>query len=143
MTGQDKVCKLATCQLLQAPRHERSQGVLCKFKAVGKEYLKYIVSGVNIVFMNLMMLVVFTTFNAGVLRSHLSNAFITSPLADFLTGLASTMALCYFVGMAVGSISSQASLGMGACINASFGSIVEILLFVFMNMDGKVEMVHG
>ena len=61
-------------QLLEAPRHERSEGVLCEFKAAGKEYLKYTVSGVNILFMNLMMLVVFTIFNADVLQSHFPNS---------------------------------------------------------------------
>ena len=63
-------------QLRQAPRHERSEGVLCKFKAAGEEYLKYTVSGVNILCINLMILVVFTIFNAEVLRSHFPNAFI-------------------------------------------------------------------
>ena len=57
-------------QLLQASRHERSEGVLCKFKPAGKEYLKYTVSGVNILFMNLTMLVVITIFNAGVVQPH-------------------------------------------------------------------------
>jgi Ca2+:H+ antiporter len=57
--------------------------------------------------------------------------------------LASVIPLSYFIGMAVASISAQSSIGMGAVINATFGSIIEILLYGIMLTEGKGHLVEG
>ena len=45
--------------------------------------------------------------------------------------------------MAVASISAQSSIGMGAVINATFGSIIEILLYAIALRDGNGGIVEG
>ncbi len=46
--------------------------------------------------------------------------------------------------MAVSSITAQTgSLALGAVINATFGSIVEVLLYCLAMMEGKERMVEG
>jgi Ca2+:H+ antiporter len=45
--------------------------------------------------------------------------------------------------MAVASISAQSSIGMGAVINASFGSIIEIILYGIALTQGKGHLVEG
>jgi len=57
--------------------------------------------------------------------------------------LLSVIPLSYFIGMAVASISAQSSIGMGAVINATFGSIIEILLYAFALTEGKGRLVEG
>ena len=61
----------------------------------------------------------------------------------FLLSLLSVIPLSYFIGMAVASISAQSSIGMGAVINATFGSIIEILLYAFALTQGKGRLVEG
>lgn len=43
--------------------------------------------------------------------------------------LLSVIPLAYYIGMAVASVSAQTSLAIGAVLNASFGSIVELILY--------------
>ncbi|KAF9013380.1 hypothetical protein BDQ17DRAFT_1419537 [Cyathus striatus] len=45
--------------------------------------------------------------------------------------------------MAVASISAQSSIGMGAVINATFGSIIEIILYSIALTQGKGHLVEG
>lgn len=117
---------------------------LCAKYAFGFGYYKYTYDGINIMFINLLSVVFFT----------LADAYIISPLTDgkapiaaqsviFGCCLISTMPLAYFIGMAVSSISAQSSLGMGAVINATFGSIVEIILYCLALTEGKANLVEG
>ncbi|CAG8502799.1 1115_t:CDS:10 [Ambispora leptoticha] len=103
--------------------------LLCTYKAIGLQYYKYTYDGINIIFINLMPLVLFTIFDSKVLEEMIPGRFIVQPLSIFVLGLASTISLSYFIGMAVASISAQSSAGMGAVINATFGSIIEIILY--------------
>jgi Ca2+:H+ antiporter len=57
--------------------------------------------------------------------------------------LASVIPLSYFIGMAVASISAQSSIGMGAVINATFGSVVEVVLYSIALTQGKGRLVEG
>ncbi|EGN98023.1 hypothetical protein SERLA73DRAFT_138257, partial [Serpula lacrymans var. lacrymans S7.3] len=57
--------------------------------------------------------------------------------------LASVIPLSYFIGMAVASISAQSSIGMGAVINATFGSLIEIILYSIALTQGKGHLVEG
>ena len=61
----------------------------------------------------------------------------------FVMALLSVIPLSYFIGMAVASISAQSSIGMGAVINASFGSIIEIILYCIALTQGKADLVEG
>ena len=113
------------------------------------------IGGINIFFINLLPVVFFVIFDAWVLspiveeRKRMGQpipaflAIIGSRLLIFLLSLLSVIPLSYFIGMAVASISAQSSIGMGAVINATFGSIIEILLYAFALTEGKGRLVEG
>jgi Ca2+:H+ antiporter len=129
--------------------------LLCTYRAVGLQYYKYTVGGVNIMFINLLPLVFFTIFDGIVLLPMVEKAhhegrevspiltIIASQALIFVLGLASVIPLSYFLGMAVASISAQSSIGMGAVINATFGSIIEIVLYGIALTQGKGRLVEG
>ncbi|KAI6027750.1 Sodium/calcium exchanger protein-domain-containing protein [Pisolithus microcarpus] len=134
---------------------DKSTVLLCVYRAVGREYFKYTVGGVNIIFVNLLALVFFDIFDGFVLLPHVEHmekagkpvpallAFIASRGAIFVMSLASVIPLSYFIGMAVASISAQSSIGMGAVINATFGSVIEIMLYSIALTQGKGHLVEG
>jgi Ca2+:H+ antiporter len=70
-------------------------------------------------------------------------AFLASRSLIFILCLLSVIPLSYFIGMAVASISAQSSIGMGAVINATFGSIIEIILYAIALSQGKGRIVEG
>ncbi|WVQ71105.1 calcium/proton exchanger [Cryptococcus sp. DSM 104548] len=129
--------------------------LLCTYRAVGLQYYKYTVGGVNILFINLLPLVFFTIIDGMLLLPYVEHQehigkpitplvrFLTSQALIFVLALASVIPLSYFIGMAVASISAQSSIGMGAVINATFGSIIEIILYSIALMQGKGRLVEG
>lgn len=129
--------------------------LLCTYRAVGLQYYKYTVGGVNIMFINLLPLVFFTIIDGMLILPWVEHMhekgmhvpefveFISSPALIFMLGLASVIPLSYFIGMAVASISAQSSIGMGAVINATFGSIIEIVLYAIALTQGKGRLVEG
>jgi Ca2+:H+ antiporter len=132
-----------------------SKVLLCTYRAVGWKYYKYTVGGVNIMFVNLLPLVIFAIIDGFFLLDFVERrekagkhvpAFvhiIASRALIFVMSLASVIPLSYFIGMAVASISAQSSIGMGAVINATFGSIIEIILYGIMLTEGKGHLVEG
>lgn len=128
----------------------RSTVLLCTYQAAGLQYYKYTVDGVNILFINLLSLVFFVIaddwFIAPYVELHHSKGllgFLAGKAFIFVIALLSVIPLSYFIGMAVASISAQSSIGMGAVINASFGSIIEIILYCIALTQGKSELVEG
>nr|XP_018264944.1 calcium/proton exchanger [Kwoniella dejecticola CBS 10117]OBR87102.1 calcium/proton exchanger [Kwoniella dejecticola CBS 10117] len=133
----------------------RSTVLLCTYRAVGLQYYKYTVGGVNIMFINLLPLVFFVIIDGLFIlpfvekleHKHLPISpllkLITSQALIFVLSLASVIPLSYFIGMAVASISAQSSIGMGAVINATFGSIIEIILYSIALIQGKGRLVEG
>lgn len=129
--------------------------LLCTYRAVGLQYYKYTVGGVNIMFINLLPLVFFTIIDGMLILPWVEKMeehgkhvpellqLIASPAVIFMLGLASVIPLSYFIGMAVASISAQSSIGMGAVINATFGSIIEIILYSIALTQGKGRLVEG
>lgn len=139
-----------------APSGEPSSKVLlCIYRAVGFQFYKYTIGGINIFFINLLPIVFFVIFDGWFLAPIVEErertgqpispilAILGSRLLIFLLSLLSVIPLSYFIGMAVASISAQSSIGMGAVINATFGSIVEILLYAFALTEGKGRLVEG
>ncbi|KZP01352.1 hypothetical protein CALVIDRAFT_559965 [Calocera viscosa TUFC12733] len=127
----------------------RSTVLLCTYRAAGLQYYKYTIGGVNIIFVNLLPFVFFVIFDAFVLlplkEAHPTpflNIIASRPLI-FILALLSVIPLSYFIGMAVASISAQSSIGMGAVINATFGSIIEIILYGMALNQGKGLLVEG
>jgi Ca2+:H+ antiporter len=138
-----------------APSGSTRTVLLCTYRAAGTQYYKYTVGGVNIIFVNLIPVVFFVIFDGFVIMpmvEHLQEhgkhvpallAFLGAKELIFLLSLASVIPLSYFIGMAVASISAQSSIGMGAVINATFGSIIEIILYSMMLVEGKGRLVEG
>ncbi|KAI9014515.1 Sodium/calcium exchanger protein-domain-containing protein [Phycomyces nitens] len=117
--------------------------LLCTYQAIGLQYYKYTYDGINIMFINLLPIVFFVIFDDHVLKKYLPDSTITSPTAIFMLSLASVIPLSYFIGMGVSSVSAQSSMGVGAVINATFGSIIEIILYSAALMGGKSGLVEG
>jgi len=129
--------------------------LLCIYKATGWQYYKYTIGGVNILFINLIPIVFLVILDGMVLLPWVEGrkeagkhvpafiVFLASRALIFILCLASVIPLSYFIGMAVASISAQSSIGMGAVINASFGSIIEILLYSIALKEGKGRLVEG
>jgi Ca2+:H+ antiporter len=149
-----KRAKLKAGQVAPSGR-PNSTVLLCIYKAAGVQYYKYTVGGVNIIFINLIPIVFFAIFDGLVLLPFVEHkeehgehvdpvlAFIASQVFVFILSLASVIPLSYFIGMAVASISAQSSIGMGAVINATFGSIIEIILYAIALTQGKGRLVEG
>ena len=125
--------------------------LLCTYRAMGFKFFKYTVGGVNILFVNLLPIVFFVIFDGFLLLPLVEKmehvpaflGFIASKGLIFILCLTSVIPLSYFIGMAVASISAQSSIGMGAVINATFGSIIEIILYGMALMQGKGHLVEG
>nr|GAT59679.1 predicted protein [Mycena chlorophos] len=139
----------------QASPSENATVLLCIYAATGSQYYKYTVGGVNILFINLLPVVFFVIFDGFVLLSIVEHRehhnqhipWLLSVVAGrgliFVLSLLSIIPLSYFIGMAVASISAQSSIGMGAVINATFGSIIEIILYGLMLKESKGHLVEG
>ena len=120
------------------------QIVLCTYRAMGFEYARYTVDGINIILINLVSMIVFTIFDFYFLGPILNYTGIASKSVIFLCGVISTIPLSYFIGMAVSSITAHTgSVAIGSVVNATFGSIIEIILYAFGLMNGKEELVQG
>ncbi|CAJ0827488.1 15097_t:CDS:10 [Entrophospora sp. SA101] len=118
--------------------------LLCTHDAIGFQYYKYTFEGINIIFINLIPLVFFAIIDDYILHEVLNlDYFFTDPKFIFSISLASVIPLSYFIGMAVASISAQSSAGMGAVINATFGSIIEIILYAMALIRGKGKLTEG
>lgn len=150
-----KTPRLAAGQAVPSTSGHKSTVLLCVYRAVGWQYYKYTVGGVNIIFVNLLPLVFFVILDGFVLMpiaegleeagEHVPRilALVASKALIFLMSLASVIPLSYFIGMAVASISAQSSIGMGAVINATFGSVVEVVLYSIALTQGKGHLVEG
>jgi Ca2+:H+ antiporter len=126
------------------PETPSAQVLLCTYRAWGWEYYKYTIDGTNIFFVNLMFVVFFTIADEYILAPLFHHkGLLVHPALIFTLALASIMPLAYFIGMAVASISAQSSMGMGAAINAFFGSVVEVFLYSVALTQGKSRLVEG
>jgi Ca2+:H+ antiporter len=135
--------RIKPTQMTSQASHQPTIILLCTYQAFGWQYYKYTYEGINIMFINLLPLVFFVIFDEYVLKDHFPNSFITSPHMIFALSLASVIPLSYFIGMGVSSVSAQSSMGLGAVINATFGSIIEIILYAVALISGKSALVEG
>jgi Ca2+:H+ antiporter len=117
--------------------------LLCTYHATGWRYYKYTYDGVNVFFYNLLAVVFFAIFNGTVVKRYFPDSALAFAPFQFFTELISVIPLAYFIGMAVSSISAQTSYGVAAVLNATFGSIIEVILYLIAIADGKLELVEG
>lgn len=124
--------------------HRDYQIVLCTYRAAGLEFAKYTVDGVNIIFINMLSLIVFTLVNFYYIGPSNGYHGIANKGIIFVSSILSTIPLAYFIGMAVSSVTAlTGSVAIGSVINATFGSIIEIILYIMALLEGKNELVEG
>jgi len=120
-----------------------SEIILCTYRAIGLRYYKYTFGGINVFFFNSLLFVVFTLLDAYIISPETNQTGIGHPLVIFFSSLFSVIPLAYFIGMAVSSITAQTNLALGAVINATFGSIIEVILYTIALAEGKAKIVEG
>ncbi|KAM4749554.1 uncharacterized protein WCC33_007005 [Rhinophrynus dorsalis] len=109
--------------------------ILCCYHAVNLYYYKYAVDGLNVFAVNLMLLVI-VSLALGYADPH--NQYTSSPV-KFTLSLISIMPLSYYIGMAIASISAQSNFALGAVVNATFGSIIELTFYITALIKGARE----
>ncbi|XP_038047645.1 putative cation exchanger C521.04c isoform X2 [Patiria miniata] len=107
--------------------------IMCSYQAVNVYYYKYTVDGMNVILVNMLIFVVFTI----VLGYADTDNVVAHPIVKFVMGLVAIIPLAYYIGMGITSISAQSTNAVGAVLNATFGSIVELILYVSMLLKMK------
>jgi Ca2+:H+ antiporter len=120
-----------------------SEIILCTYRAIGLRYYKYTLGGINVIFFNSLLFVVFTLLDAYLISPKTGKTGVGHPLVIFFSSLISVIPLAYFIGMSVSSITAQTNLALGAVINATFGSIIEVILYTIALAEGKAKIVEG
>lgn len=121
--------------ILDHPNHDV---VLCTYQAFSRYYVKYTVDGMNVIMFNMFFLVIIA------LIFNYSIDFMPVPKQaghwiKFLISVFGVIPLAYYIGMAIASISAQSTYAVGAVLNATFGSIVEITLYIATLVHGKTQ----
>ncbi|XP_012944323.1 putative cation exchanger C521.04c [Aplysia californica] len=96
-------------------------------------YYKYTVDGVNVILANLL---IFVILSIALGYADEENEII-SPVAKCILSILAILPVTYYIGMAITSISAVSSFAVGAILNATFGSMVEVILFIIMLKKGK------
>ena len=109
------------------------------YEAVNVYYYKYTIEGMNIVLVNLLVFVILSLM-FGMIPAMRDSV---SPITIFIMASLSVIPLAYYIGMAIANISAQSNFAVGAILNATFGSIVEIILYFFALKQGLGEMVKA
>ncbi|KAK0060756.1 cation exchanger C521.04c [Biomphalaria pfeifferi] len=109
-----------------------SEIIMYSHQSVNFYYYKYTVDGVNIILANLLIFVILSI----ILGYAVDNSVIGAVPKCILSVLA-IIPLTYYIGMAITSISAQSSFAVGAILNATFGSMVEVILFIIMLKKGS------
>lgn len=105
-------------------------------KCTNRKFLSYTVAGMNVFIVNSLALPFFT-----LLLAVLS----ASPSVLFALALLSIIPCAYLIGAAVSAITNlTGNLALGGVLNATFGSIVELLIYTSMiRQGGKAKLVEG
>ncbi|KAK3795148.1 hypothetical protein RRG08_028348 [Elysia crispata] len=112
-----------------------SEIILYAHHSFNVHYIKYKVDGVNIVLVNLLVFVVFAILIGFIDKDHE----MVPPILKCVIGMLAILPVTYYIGMAITCISAQSSFAVGAIMNATFGSIVEVILYVIMLKEGVEE----
>ncbi|XP_041471754.1 low affinity vacuolar monovalent cation/H(+) antiporter-like [Lytechinus variegatus] len=119
------------------PGEQSHEVIMCSYQAANFYSYKYTVDGMNIFFVNMLFFVVIAVV---VGFADTKNRF-TTPTGRFAMGLLAIIPLAHYIGMAIASISAQSNHVVGAVLNATFGSIVEIILYIssLLKQRGNVQ----
>uniref|UniRef100_A0A8C9WQW3 Cation/H+ exchanger protein 1 n=1 Tax=Scleropages formosus TaxID=113540 RepID=A0A8C9WQW3_SCLFO len=106
--------------------------LLCCYHAFNWYYYKYAVDGINVFAVNLLPLVIITLVIG---YADEENRFVSSEV-KFVCAISSIMPLSYYIGMGIASISAQSNFAVGAVVNATFGSIIELTFYITALLQG-------
>jgi Ca2+:H+ antiporter len=82
-------------------------------------------------------MIAFTFFDFYVIGPVYGYSGIANKGFIFAGSILSTVPLAYFIGMAVSSVTAQTgSIAIGSVINATFGSIIEVILYIISLLQG-------
>eukprot|EP00762_Andalucia_godoyi_P005195 ANDGO_04034.mRNA.1 Putative cation exchanger C521.04c len=129
---------VSTLGQAQVPPPASASIIILTYAAVNKSYLKYTVDGMNVALVNLLPFAVVTILLHFLSPEEHSESQV---LVRFVLSLVSIIPLAYYIGAAVASISAQTSFAVGAVLNATFGSIIELLIYVFSIQRGLNDLV--
>ncbi|OWF41281.1 putative cation exchanger C521.04c [Mizuhopecten yessoensis] len=114
-------------------QHQDSEILMYTHQSVYLYYYKYSVDGMNIILFNLLVFVIL----ALALGYTDPDNKITTGITKCILGVCAIIPLTYYIGLAIISISAQSNFAVGAVLNATFGSIVEIIIFVLALSKGS------
>ncbi|KAK7479214.1 hypothetical protein BaRGS_00029558, partial [Batillaria attramentaria] len=117
------------------PQKRHSEIMMYSHQAVNWYYYKMTIDGVNVILVNLLLFVVLSI----VLGYADADNVVTDGVTKCILGVLAIVPLTYYVGMAITSISAQSSFAVGAILNATFGSMVEVILFIIMLEKGHAS----
>ena len=108
------------------PPNVESDIMVCTYQAFNLYYYKYSLFGANVLLFNMLPFVPLSI----VLGFAFSDEFVEEyGVGIFVTCILAVIPLSYYISKAVSSISAQSNYVVGAFLNASFGSVVEIILY--------------
>uniref|UniRef100_A0A6B2KZL9 Sodium/calcium exchanger membrane region domain-containing protein n=1 Tax=Arcella intermedia TaxID=1963864 RepID=A0A6B2KZL9_9EUKA len=112
--------------------------LLCTYRAFNVLYFEYEVKGVNIVFLNLIPVVLSRVMI--ILYEIISEHHGTFPtLVSFFVNILCSVPITFYIGTSIASIACQTNYTIGAILNATFGSVTELLLFTMALRDGNLN----
>ncbi|XP_060601069.1 uncharacterized protein LOC132754458 [Ruditapes philippinarum] len=114
------------------PKKIRSEIIMYTHQSVNIYYYKYTVDGMNIILVNLLVFVLLSL----VLGYSDPDNKITDGVTKCILAVLAIVPLTYYIGMAIISISAQSSFAIGAVMNATFGSVVELILYIVSLLKG-------
>ncbi|XP_028667299.1 cation/H+ exchanger protein 1 isoform X2 [Erpetoichthys calabaricus] len=119
----------------QTDVHMETEMILCCYHAFNLYYYKYTVDGINVFAVNLLPVVV-VALALG--YADKENKYASS-YVKFTISLLSIIPLSYYIGMAIASISAQSNFAVGAVVNATFGSVIELTFYITALIKGSQE----
>ncbi|XP_060073315.1 uncharacterized protein LOC132553120 [Ylistrum balloti] len=115
--------------------HQESEILMYTHQSVYLYYYKYSVDGMNIILFNLLVFVILALALGYTDPEHK----ITTGVTKCILGVCAIIPLTYYIGLAIISIAAQSTFTIGAVLNATFGSVVEIIIFVLALSKGSEE----
>eukprot|EP01127_Copromyxa_protea_P019376 TRINITY_DN6264_c0_g2_i2.p1 TRINITY_DN6264_c0_g2~~TRINITY_DN6264_c0_g2_i2.p1 ORF type:complete len:666 (+),score=150.88 TRINITY_DN6264_c0_g2_i2:1-1998(+) len=111
--------------------------LICIFRSFNLYYLRYKVGGMNVVFFNLLP-VVLIKIGFIIAEMSLGKKFM-STTTSFVVDLLCIVPITFYIGNAVSSIAAQTTYMLGALLNVTFGSLVNVIIFAFAMKEGGLN----
>ncbi|GAB1597580.1 low affinity vacuolar monovalent cation/H(+) antiporter-like [Argonauta hians] len=115
-------------------KKQNGEIIMYTHQSVNIYYYKYAVDGMNVILVNLLLFVI-----AALVLGLADTEERISPVMKCLMALFGIVPLTYYIGAGITSISAQSSFAVGALLNATFGSIVEVILYVITLKKGQEQ----